>query len=105
MVKKVNDLEARDIISTSEMSVLDFYAEWCGPCKVVGPILENLSEKYSEVSFAKIDIDGNSELSTTHSVRNIPTLLFFKNGELKYTKVGSGSIESLKNAIEELIKM
>lgn len=104
MVKKVNDLEAKEIISTGKMVVLDFYAEWCKPCEAMGPIIENLSDDYNEVVFAKIDVDVNRELAATYSVRNIPTLMFFKNGEFKYAKVGYASKENLKEYTETLIK-
>ena len=79
-----------EVLKSSKPIVVDFWAEWCGPCKQIGPILEEISEeKKSTVRILKLNIDENPEIPQKYNVRGIPTLMLFKEGKLIDTKVGS----------------
>jgi len=80
----------QDIKNSNIPIIVDFWAEWCGPCKQIGPILEEISEeKKGKVKILKLNIDENPEIPQKYSVRGIPTLMLFKEGKLIDTKVGS----------------
>jgi thioredoxin 1 len=80
----------RDVLKATKPVVVDFWAEWCGPCKTIAPHLEDLaSEMGDEVQVIKVNIDENPETPTKYGVRGIPTLMLFKNGEVAATKVGA----------------
>ena len=87
----VTDNTWEDEVLNSDLPILvDFWAEWCGPCKMIGPILEEISDEMSnEVTIAKHNIDEEPNTPTKYGVRGIPTMLLFKDGELKSTKVGA----------------
>ena len=90
-----------DVIGSNLPTLVDFWAEWCGPCKQIGPILEEISdEKKDVIKIYKINIDNNPEVPQKYGVRGIPTLMFFNDGKLVDTKVGSLSKSSLKEWIE-----
>jgi thioredoxin 1 len=79
-----------DVLQASEPVVVDFWAEWCGPCKMIAPALEEISaEMQGKVKVAKLNIDENPELAARYGVRSIPTLMLFKNGEVADMKVGA----------------
>ena len=89
-----------DVINSSIPVIVDFWAEWCGPCKQIGPILEEISnEKIDLINIYKLNIDENPEIPQKYGVRGIPTLMLFKDGKLLDTKVGSLP----KNSINEWI--
>ena len=80
---------------------VDFWAEWCGPCRAVSPVVEELSEEYQDkVDFVKINVDQNNELAQKYNVFSIPTLAMFKDGELVSQKVGAATKESFKTMID-----
>jgi len=90
-----------DVIGSNLPALVDFWAEWCGPCKQIGPILEEISdEKRDVIKIYKINIDNNPEIPQKYGVRGIPTLMFFNDGKLVDTKVGSLSKSSLNEWIE-----
>ena len=80
------------------ITVVDFYAEWCGPCKMMGPVLESLEN----VNIVKINVDNNEELSNEFRIMSIPTMIFFKDGEKKEEIVGFHSKEQLEEIIKKL---
>ena len=87
---------ADDVINSSEPVLLDFWAEWCGPCKMIAPILDDIAKEYAgKVKVAKINIDENQQTPAQFGVRGIPTLMIFKNGSVEATKVGALSKSQL----------
>ena len=90
-----------DLASSNLMIIVDFWAEWCGPCKQIGPILEEISEeKKDKIKILKVNIDDNPETPQKYGVRGIPTLMIFKNGNLIDTKVGGLPKSELNTWIE-----
>ena len=93
-----------EVLKSSKPIVVDFWAEWCGPCKQIGPTLEEISnEMKDQVIIAKHNIDNEPNTPTKYGVRGIPTMLLFKDGELKSTKVGSTPKSDIVNWIKENI--
>ena len=83
--------------------LVDFWAEWCGPCKLIAPLLDEIAkEKADTVKIAKVDIDQNQSLSVRYNIRAIPTLLFFKNGQLRDQVIGMTSKKDLLGRLEAL---
>ena len=103
---KVNDENFdTEVLKSSKPIVVDFWAEWCGPCKMIGPILEEISnEMTNEVTIAKHNIDEEPNTPTKYGVRGIPTMLLFKDGELKSTKVGATPKSDIVSWIKENIQ-
>ena len=94
----------QDIKSSSILVVVDFWAEWCGPCKQIGPILEEISEdKKGKVKLLKLNIDENPEIPQKYNIRGIPTLMLFKEGKLIDTKVGSLPKSALSDWIDSFL--
>ena len=93
-----------EVLKAIKPTLVDFWAEWCGPCKQVGPILEEISnEMNNEVIIAKHNIDEHPNQPTKYGVRGIPTMLHFKDGELKATKVGATTKSNIVSWIKENI--
>lgn len=93
-----------DIIKSEKPVLVDFFATWCGPCKMMHPILEELSAKVGEKArIIKIDIDKNEQLAAVYNVRSVPTLMVFQNGELKWRQAGVHSADDLEKVLEPLM--
>lgn len=91
-----------DIIKSEKPVLIDFFATWCGPCKMMHPVLEELHTKVGEKArIIKIDIDKNQELSAIYNVRSVPTLMIFQNGELKWRTSGVQSVLALEQELEK----
>jgi thioredoxin 1 len=93
-----------DVLKSDVPVVVDFWAEWCGPCKTIAPLLEDLAaDKTDQIRVAKVNIDDNPLTPTKYGVRGIPTLMLFKNGEIAATKVGALAKTKLYEWVEESI--
>ncbi|MBO6257734.1 MAG: thioredoxin [Succinivibrio sp.] len=98
-----DDQFENEVINSDKPVLVDFWATWCGPCRMVGPIIEELAEEMSEVKFCKVDIDKNSGYAGKLGVMSIPTLLLYKNGEIVGKQVGALPKEELAAFIKNLI--
>lgn len=94
-----NHLESKKIV------IIDFWAEWCGPCKTMLPIIENIADKNKEdenISFLKVEVDKNNELASEYGIRSIPTLIFFKDGQSMKVLIGLQSEKDILDTIKSL---
>lgn len=104
MALQFTDQTAREAIESGKPVVIDFWATWCGPCIKLGPVVEELAEKYAdEAIIGKLNIDENDEIASENRVRNIPTVLFFKDGELKTKSVGLVKLSDLEEKLREIL--
>ena len=90
-----------DVLGSDKPVVVDFWAEWCGPCKMIAPSLEEISNEMDNVRIAKVNIDENPDIAAQYGVRSIPTLMLFKNGEHADTMVGAQSKSKLVDWINK----
>ena len=103
-VSVTDDNFEAEVLKSEKPTLVDFWAEWCGPCKQIGPILEEISDEMSDqVVVAKHNIDDHPNQPTKYGVRGIPTMLLFKAGELKATKVGATTKSNIVSWIKESI--
>lgn len=104
MALEITDANFNEIVLNSEKPVIvDFWAEWCGPCRMVGPIVTEIGEEYKEkVVVGKVDVDTNPGIASKYGIRNIPTILYFKGGELKDKQVGACPKSTLVKKMEAL---
>ena len=105
MALEITDSTFDKIVLQSDKPVLvDFWAAWCGPCRMVGPIIDELSSEYDgKAIVGKVDVDNNQEFAAKYGVRNIPTVLLFKDGELVERKVGLSPKQVYADAIEDAL--
>lgn len=94
----------KEVIKSDIPVLVDFWAEWCHPCKIVGPVIEELATEYNgKVKIGKLNVDENQEFSSKYNIMSIPTILLFKNGQPLRSIVGAQSKENYKKAIEEAL--
>jgi len=105
MAVKLTDANFDEIVLKTDKPVLvDFWAEWCGPCRVIGPMVNDIAEDYKDkVIVGKLDVDSNPAVSAKYGIRNIPTILFFKNGQVVDKQVGVVPKGNLVNKVEALL--
>lgn len=99
MVKEILDKEYENVIKEGKV-VIDCYAPWCGPCKMISPIIDKLSEEITNTKFYKINVDNAEKITSEYQIMSIPTILIFENGKIKDKVVGFKS----KSELEELLK-
>ena len=93
--------EYDQILNENKSVFVDFYADWCGPCKMVGPLVEELANEEKDVTFIKVNVDNTPDIAQRYGIMSIPTLLAFKNGELVGNIVGFQPKEALKQLVEK----
>lgn len=105
MAIEVTDANFEELVLKSEIPVLvDFWAEWCGPCRMVAPVVEELSHEYEgKVLVTKLDVDSNPDAAVKFGIRNIPTILFIKNGEVVDKHVGAAPKSALAAKIDAIL--
>ncbi len=98
---EITDSNFNDVISKNKTVLVDFWAEWCGPCRMIGPVIEELANEYEgKAIIGKLDVDSNQESSVKYGVRSIPTILTFKDGEIIDRQVGAVPKETLTNVVD-----
>lgn len=104
MINHINDTNFQNEVLTEKgVVVVDFYATWCAPCKMLAPVLEDLNDQMNEVKFVKIDVDKSPVISNQYKIQSIPTVLIFKDGKIQDKKVGFVPKDNLKDSIEEAL--
>lgn len=104
MALEITDASFGDVLKSDKLVVVDFWAEWCGPCRMVGPIVEELATEYEgKAVIGKVDVDSNDEITSKYGIRNIPTILFIKNGEVVDKHVGAAQKSALVEKINKLL--
>lgn len=99
-----SDQTAQEAIESGKPVVIDFWATWCGPCIKLGPIVEELADKYADkATFGKVNIDDNDEVASDNKVRNIPTVLFFKDGKVVERSVGLVKLSDLESKLQSIL--
>ena len=104
MALEITDNNFKEILAKGTPVVIDFWAPWCGPCKMVGPIIDELAKEYEgRVIMGKCDVDENSDLPAEFGIRNIPTVLFFEDGALVDKQVGAVAKPAFVEKVEKLL--
>jgi len=102
MAREINDDEFNEIIKGEKPVVVDFHADWCGPCKVLSPILDELDSELDDVEFVKINVDDYPELSGSYEIMAVPTVIMFQDGEVKNRFSGVQPKETILEKVSEL---
>jgi len=102
-VNRENDFK-KEVLEHQGLVFVDFYADWCGPCKITSPIIEELANEVADIKFVKVNVDEASELASQYEVFSIPTFIIFKNGQVVHQFVGAKSKEGFLAEIEKVKK-
>ena len=101
MVKEINvDNFDSEVIASGKTCLIDFFADWCGPCKMMSPIVDEIAEEMPDITVGKVDVDEAGELAMQFGVMSIPTNIVFKNGEIAETFIGLTDKENIVNALK-----
>jgi len=102
MAKEFNDSNFQaDVLASEKLTVVDFWAEWCGPCRAIGPVIEELSKEYDgKVNIGKVNVDNNPQVSTNYGITSIPAILFIKGGQVVDKLVGAQPKSNFVKKIE-----
>lgn len=100
MIKHIENENQFNQEISKGLTIVDFFATWCGPCKMLSPVLEQLSEEYSDITFVKVDVDDCQNVSKEYGIMSVPTLMKFENGTLIDSKVGYQNIDELKKWLQ-----
>lgn len=104
MALELTDANFEEIINSGKPVLVDFWAQWCGPCLAIAPVIEELSKDYEgKAVIGKVDVDSNS-IGVKYGIRNIPTMLFFKNGEIVDKQVGAAPKATLSQKLDNLLE-
>lgn len=104
MAKEITDSNFSELVASGQPIIIDFWAPWCGPCKMLGPVIDELAQAYEgKIVVGKCNVDDNSDLSIQFGVRNIPTVIFLKDGKQQQKLVGVQSLDALKEAADKLL--
>ena len=104
IIKITDSSFEQDVLHSETPVLVDYWAEWCGPCKMIGPILEQVADEYAgKITIAKLNIDENPNTPPKYGIRGIPTLMVFKKGEVEATKVGALSKSQLTDFIDSVV--
>jgi thioredoxin 1 len=106
MALEITEKNFEEVLQQKEITLIDFWAEWCGPCKMLGPVIDELSKDNAEnssVAIGKANVDNNKELAFKYGIRSIPTMIFFKNGEMVDKLVGFKNKGEIQTKINSLL--
>lgn len=101
MVQKINKDQFDELLKGDQPVVCDFYATWCGPCKMLAPVMEEVSDRFAEAKFVKVDVDENMELAARYGVMSIPLVAVFKGGEMVEKTLGYMTAEEAEEFLNE----
>jgi thioredoxin 1 len=104
MALEITDQNIKEIIGAGKPVVIDFWAEWCGPCRMVGPSIEELAQEFDgKVTIGKLNVDDNVDTPTEYGIRNIPTILFIKDGKVVDKQIGAAPKATLAAKVQALL--
>ena len=104
MATLLNQTNYDEVIASDKPVIIDFWAEWCGPCRRIAPIIDELSDEFGDKALiCKCDVDSNDEISAKYGIRNIPTILFIKNGEVVDKTVGAATKAQIQEKLEAIL--
>ena len=104
MAMEITDANIAGLMAEGKPMILDFWATWCGPCQMIGPMIDELAEEFNDkIIIGKVNVDENSDLPSQYGIRNIPTILFFKGGDMVSKLVGAQSKAKLQEEAQKLL--